>query len=78
MYGVMGKSVEVTKFLTVSGADLTITDNVRALHRPHTTFVSFCYDPCIIILEWSDSTGPISRYSNFRLPQEAKIFKHKH
>ena len=47
MYGVMGKSVEVTKFLTVSGADLTITDNVRALHSPHTVFILFCYDPCI-------------------------------
>ena len=28
MYGVIGGHLEVTKFLTVSGADLTITDNV--------------------------------------------------
>ena len=29
MYGVKGGNVEVTKFLTTSGADLTIIDNVR-------------------------------------------------
>ena len=28
MYGVIGGNVGVTKFLTMSGADLTITDNV--------------------------------------------------
>ena len=34
MYGVMGGNVEVTKFLTMSGADLTITDNVSRDQRP--------------------------------------------
>ena len=31
MYGVLGESLEVTKYLVLSGADITITDNVRIL-----------------------------------------------
>ena len=36
MYAVMGDSLEVTNYLAVSGADLTIVDNVRWTHTPHT------------------------------------------
>ena len=36
MYAVMGDSLEVTNYLAVSGADLTIVDNVSWTHTPHT------------------------------------------
>ena len=52
MYAVMGDSLEVTNYLAVSGADLTIVDNVRWTHTLHTHSAIF-----VFVLVWAESYG---------------------